>query len=185
VELYVYSRPSEGPWGTQLARVSDARTFPIDGTGPWTVTVPVDVREDDLPPLCEVAVQPMHRPFPVVHAPQVLPKSTAPPRQLPISVDSEGDYLVPASCVLEGGIATATGSYKENYVPALFSRVGSVVELYLYTSVSPGRGTQLADLSREKPDGMQNDSGWTVSAPLDPRLGRAGSCQVSIQPTYR
>jgi hypothetical protein len=61
VELYVYSGPgATTPDGTQLADLGSERTVPVNGTGSWQVSVPMDP-ELALPAAqCRVAVQSTH-----------------------------------------------------------------------------------------------------------------------------
>jgi len=59
IDLYVFSRPTAGyPEGIQLASAPFTRHSPfIGGTGPWTVTVPLDSTLGQ-PARCMVAAQP-------------------------------------------------------------------------------------------------------------------------------
>jgi len=61
VELYVYSGPgATASNGTQLADLGSEKTVPVNGTGSWTVTVPLDPELVQAPAECRVAVQSTH-----------------------------------------------------------------------------------------------------------------------------
>jgi hypothetical protein len=61
VELYVYSGPgATSPNGTQLADLGSERPVPVDGTGAWRVTVPLDPELGQAAAQCLVAVQSTH-----------------------------------------------------------------------------------------------------------------------------
>jgi hypothetical protein len=61
VELYVYSGPgATDPSGTQLADLANEKTVPVDGTGSWQVSVPMDAELVQTPAECRVAVQSTH-----------------------------------------------------------------------------------------------------------------------------
>jgi hypothetical protein len=154
-------------------------TFAINRLDPWTVSVPFGGQEPAAS--CEVAVQPMHRSTPVVSA-YLAAATPAAVQRLAVSKVSNADIRV-ESCILEKGIVTATGSLGE--VPAFYNRVGAVLELYVYAS-SAAPGTQLADLSREQPLKMYANANrpWSLSAPIDTRLGRAATCEISVEETH-
>jgi hypothetical protein len=191
VELYVYSAGHEmvgydgGKYMQryQLAQVSEEHTFAINRPGPWIVSVPFGGQEPAAS--CEVAVQPMHRSTPVVSAPLA---SVAPTgvQHLAISKVSDANVRV-ESCVLDKGVVTATGSFRGD-LPAIYNRVGSVLELYVYaTPPAPGSpATQLADLTREQPLKMyaNTNKSWAISGPIDTRLGQAARCEISVEETH-
>jgi hypothetical protein len=61
VELYVYSSPtSSASQGTQLADLPNEHPFTMGGSGPWTVTAPLDTQLGMTPAGCQVDVQPTH-----------------------------------------------------------------------------------------------------------------------------
>ena len=61
VELYVYSSPTgSASRGTQLADLPHEHPFTMGGSGPWTVTAPLDTQLGMTPASCQVDVQPTH-----------------------------------------------------------------------------------------------------------------------------
>jgi hypothetical protein len=95
--------------------------------------------------------------------------------------------LVPTSCTITGGVATATGTFDRDFYAESNVRVGDVVELYVYSS--PGAttptGTQLADLGSEKTMPVNGTGSWQVTVPIDPELGLAvAECRVAVQSTH-
>ena len=103
------------------------------------------------------------------------------------SAPNSSQILLPSSCSISNGVATATGTFNGGYAPEVYIRIGAVVELYVYSSPtgSASRGTQLADLPNEHPFTMGGSGPWTVTAPLDTQLGMTpASCQVDVQPTH-
>jgi hypothetical protein len=61
VELYVYSGPgATDPNGTQLADLGSEHPVPVGRTGPWQVTVPMDLELGQAAAQCRVAVQSTH-----------------------------------------------------------------------------------------------------------------------------
>jgi len=103
------------------------------------------------------------------------------------SAPNSSQILLPSSCSVSNGVATATGTFNGAFVPESYIRIGAVVELYVYSSPtrSASQGTQLADLPNEHPFTMGGSGPWTVTAPLDTQLGMTpASCQVDVQPTH-
>jgi hypothetical protein len=187
VELYVYTRPStENLGGNNIASLLDEHPYPMIGSGPWIVTTPLYADWDPTGATCVVAVQPTHKSVPVVSAPRSVATIATGIQRLPISVSTDdpgASILIPASCILQNGMVTAIGTLKDGYAPGSYTRGGAVVELYVYSSASPGKGTQLADLSQEHPDFIAMGP-WTVTVPIDTRLGRPASCQVDVESTH-
>jgi hypothetical protein len=61
VELYVYSSPAgSASQGTQLAVLGNEHPAEMGGTGPWTVTAPLDTQLGMTPASCQVDVQQTH-----------------------------------------------------------------------------------------------------------------------------
>jgi len=112
------------------------------------------------------------------------------PVQTSVSLSSAGEnpaVLVPTSCTITGGVATATGTFDRDFYAESNVRVGDVVELYAYSG--PGAttptGTQLADLGSEKTVPVSGTGSWQVSVPMDPELGQApAQCRVAVQSTH-
>lgn len=103
------------------------------------------------------------------------------------SAPNSSQILLPSSCSVSNGVATATGTFNGAFVPESYIRIGAVVELYVYSSPtrSASQGTQLADLPNEHPFTMGGSGPWTVTAPLDTQLGMIpAGCQVDVQPTH-
>ena len=107
---------------------------------------------------------------------------------VPLSSAGENPaVLVPTSCTITGGVATATGTFNRDFYAESNVRVGDVVELYVYSS--PGAttptGTQLADLASEKTEPVNGTGLWQVSVPIDPELVQApAECRVAVQSTH-
>lgn len=107
---------------------------------------------------------------------------------VPLSSAGENPaVLVPTSCAIAGGVATATGTFNRDFYAESNVRVGDVVELYVYSgpgSTTP-TGTQLADLEAEKTVPVNGSGSWQVSVPIDPELARApAECRVAVQSTH-
>ena len=96
--------------------------------------------------------------------------------------------LLPASCVLSGDTVTASGTFNGGFAPEEYTRVGAVVELYVYASATSAdsQGLQIADLNGgEQPSAIYKDpNSWTVSAKVDPSNGAPATCVVAVQPTH-
>jgi hypothetical protein len=114
-----------------------------------------------------------------------------PARHLPITVsaqlssDQQGtSILAPASCVLQDGVATATGSFTGGFVPETYIRYGDVVELYVYTAASQGQAIQLANLSAEKPYPIAGQGPWKVTVPVLTQFATPTNCLVAVQSTH-
>lgn len=112
-------------------------------------------------------------------------------QQLPITVSAQlsspqqsTSILAPASCVLQDGVLTATGSFTGGFVPEDYERYGDVVELYVYTAVSQGQAIQLADLSAEKPYPIGGKGPWKVTVPVETQFGTPTHCLVAVQSTH-
>lgn len=88
--------------------------------------------------------------------------------------------LAPASCVLQDGVLTATGSFTGEFVPEDYERYGDVVELYVYTA----EAIQLADLSAEKPYPIGGKGPWHVTVPVETQFGTPTHCLVAVQSTH-
>ena len=123
-------------------------------------------------------------------------------RAVPVSVQSgaamraagnEGpasSIMVPASCTVTATGATATGTYRGGFVPAVYQRYGDVIDLYVFTRPMAGLpdGIQLADepFTRQAPFIYGGSRRWTVTVPLDRQLssfGQPARCMVAAQPT--
>jgi hypothetical protein len=95
--------------------------------------------------------------------------------------------LVPTSCTIAGGIATASGTFDRDFYAESNVRVGDVVELYVYSGAGPTSpdGTQLADLGAEKTVPVDGVGSWQVTVPLDAELALApAQCRVAVQSTH-
>lgn len=107
---------------------------------------------------------------------------------VPLSSAGENPaVLVPTSCTLTGGVATATGTFNRDFYAESNVRVGDVVELYVYSGPGPTTptGTQLADLAAEKTLPVNGSGPWQVSVPIDPELAQApAECRVAVQSTH-
>ena len=121
VELYAYAAPT-GPVdpGTQLAKLREESPFAMQGSGSWTVRVPL-VAERGAPATCEVAAQPTHAATAPVSARTAPPTPEARVEALAIAVRSIGSdnpaipepsSLRPASCTTERNVVTATGTFE-------------------------------------------------------------------------
>ena len=103
-------------------------------------------------------------------------------QQLPITVSAQlsspqqsTSILAPASCVLQDGVLTATGSFTGEFVPEDYERYGDVVELYVYTAVIQGQAIQLADPRTDTDTGHPPANGPAPSVhsapgPIDPHF---------------
>src|SRR5450631_2912839 len=103
------------------------------------------------------------------------------------SVGENPAVLVPTSCTISGGVATATGTFDRDFYAESNVRVGDVVELYVYSGpgATASNGTQLADLGSEKTVPVNGTGSWTVTVPLDPELVQApAECRVAVQSTH-
>jgi hypothetical protein len=122
------------------------------------------------------------------------PSVTGGRRELPISLRTHKDdpgtvdssILVPTSCTVDHGVATAAGTFRGN-VPELYMRVGAVVELYVYAS--PGAdlpAMQVARLGEERPFrvGTGGGTNWTTTAPVAADRGVLARCEVAVQVTH-
>jgi hypothetical protein len=122
-------------------------------------------------------------------------------RSLPVSVQSSAEMraagnqgpsssvLVPVSCTVTAAKATARGTYRGGFAPAVYGRYGDVIDLYVYTRAVKGSpsGIQLADepFTRTAPF-IGGRGPWTVTVPLNTSLsssGRPSRCVVAAQPT--
>jgi hypothetical protein len=107
---------------------------------------------------------------------------------VPLSTSGEDPaVLVPTSCTVVAGVATATGTFNPDFFSESNVRVGDVVELYVYSG--PGattpNGTQLADLGSEQPVPVGRTGPWQVTVPLDSELRlSAAQCLVAVQSTH-
>jgi hypothetical protein len=194
VELYVYANPAEPvDQGRQLARLRAEQAYPISGPGPWTVTVPLE-GPGRFAARCEVAIQPTHRSTREVTATaRALPAAPAIPLHFGVEGVgsaalgiSQSSLLQPVSCVREGDVVTARGTFRGERVPEAFQRRGDVVRLYVYAAptISSPTGMQLADLSGEHTFSLLTAGPWVVSTVVDPMLGEATRCGVAVQQTH-
>jgi hypothetical protein len=115
--------------------------------------------------------------------------STTIPLRISVPLSSTGEnpaVLVPTSCTISGGVATASGTFNPDFYGESYVRAGDVVELYVYSA--PGRvdpdGTQLADLGSEHPVPVDRTGPWQVTVPMDSELGSAAQCRVAVQSTH-
>jgi hypothetical protein len=196
VELYVYALPSEpADQGLQLARLRDEVPFTMQGSGSWTVSVPLEARLG-APATCEVAVQPTHAATRVVSTDALRSNGAARAQALSIAVQpmggaraetfAEPSVLRPMACTIEDDVVTAAGMFAGVLAPDRSARSGEVVELYVYASptISSPEGMQVADLSREHTYPLVGGGPWMVTAPVDPELGDAVRCAVGVQSTH-
>lgn len=112
-------------------------------------------------------------------------------RSLPVSVSqtlsSAGQapsILLPASCTVDAGVATAKGK-TTGVPPEVYRRYGDVVELYVFSGTT-GAALQLATLPAESPGTLGGT--WTATVPIAPGfgnlLGPAAVCEVAVQSTH-
>jgi hypothetical protein len=152
---------------------------------------------------------------PQPHAAAVIPKgvparanlartaaATVRGHSVPVSVESAAEMraagnegpassiMVPSSCTVTAASATATGTYQGGFVPAIYSRYGDVIDLYVFTWPLAGypEGIQLADepFTRHAPFVYSEGRRWTVTVPLDKQLlssSQPARCMVAAQPT--
>jgi hypothetical protein len=121
---------------------------------------------------------------------------------VPVSVQSDAamraagnegptsSIMVPSSCTVTATSATATGTYRGGFVPAVYERYGDVIDLYVFTRPAAGQpdGIQLADepFTRHAPFLYGGSRRWTVTVPLGRQpfsLGQPARCMVAAQPT--
>jgi hypothetical protein len=94
--------------------------------------------------------------------------------------------LLPASCTISGGVATASGTFNRDAYGETYVRYGDVVELYVYSGPSNSfpTGTQLADLSNERPMVVGASGPWLVVVPLAIVDREPAQCLVAVQSTH-
>jgi hypothetical protein len=121
--------------------------------------------------------------------------SEAVAQQLPISPEPSAQpsreiILVPSSCVVENGRATATGTFtfSRDERITFYQTWGAVVELRVYGSRKEGaqehsRGEQLAQLDDEHRFTVVWNKPWSVAAPLETPEA-AASCEVGVRFPY-
>jgi hypothetical protein len=115
------------------------------------------------------------------------PSITIPVRtSLPLSSANESPaVLLPTSCTITDGIATAAGTFNPLMYGEGYRRAGDVVELYVYSAPSVGDPIQLGELSAEHPVAVTNTGPWVVAVPIDTSFGqRPGACLVAVQSTH-
>lgn len=123
-------------------------------------------------------------------------------RSVPVSVQSDAamraagnqgpsssSVLMPVSCTVTATKATARGTYRGGFAPAVYGRYGDVIDLYVFTRAMKGSptGIQLADepFTRNVPF-IGGRGPWTVTVPLNRSLSTFGAparCLVAAQPT--
>jgi len=93
--------------------------------------------------------------------------------------------LLPTSCTITGGVATATGTFNPQMCGEGYRRAGDVVELYVYSAPSVGDPSQLGKLSAEHPVAVTNTGPWVVAVSIDTSFGqRPAQCLVAVQSTH-
>lgn len=122
-------------------------------------------------------------------------------RSLPVSAQSDAamraagnhgpssSILVPLSCTVTATKATARGTYRGGFAPAVYGRYGDVIDLYVFSRAAAGNpaGIQLAGepFTRNAPF-IGGHGSWTVTVPLNKSLlsfGAPSRCLVAAQPT--
>jgi hypothetical protein len=93
--------------------------------------------------------------------------------------------LLPSSCSVTGGVATATGTFNAAEFAEGYRRVGDVVELYVYTAAGQGDAIQIGLLSQEHPVAVTQTGLWEVTVPIDTEFGhQPAQCLVAVQSTH-
>jgi len=127
-------------------------------------------------------------------APTSVPPSPASPTSTPVSLPilvspelstpgQDAADLLPSSCTVENGVATAKGTFAGYY--QTYSRYGDVVQLYVFTGTPKTAPTtmQLAELPNPSQPPLSTGS-WQVSAPIAAAAGQRLFCLVTVQSTH-
>lgn len=115
------------------------------------------------------------------------------PTSIPVRVSvvlsttgQDPSVLLPSSCTITQGVATASGTFNSDAYGETYVRYGDVVELYVYSSPSPSfpTGTQLAQVGTERTVVVGSSGPWQIAVPLAVSDLQPAQCLVAIQSTH-
>jgi hypothetical protein len=115
------------------------------------------------------------------------------PTSIPVRVSvllsttgQDPSVLLPSSCTITQGVATASGTFNRDAYGETYVRYGDVVELYVYSSPSQSfpTGTQLAQVGTERTVVVGPSGPWQIAVPLAVSDLQPAQCLVAIQSTH-
>lgn len=102
-------------------------------------------------------------------------------------MENASSILQPTSCVWTGNVVTATGTYRGGLAGEGFLRVGSIINLYVFSAPFDGSSTgeQLAFVGPSNAVLVQGEGPWRVSVTIQTPPGVSPvRCAVQVFPTH-